>query len=82
MKDGLRPDKPYRIFNTWLGDPSKLLVASAVVKVIQRDNLLQMTRKAGEVLLAGLKELQVHVRCVTCPSVCPTGCLFVFVCLN
>ena len=59
VKQGLRPDRPLRIFNTWMGEPSKLLVANAVVKAIQRDNLLQSTKEAGEVLLGGLKALQV-----------------------
>jgi 4-aminobutyrate aminotransferase/(S)-3-amino-2-methylpropionate transaminase len=58
VKQGLRPDRPFRIFNTWMGEPSKLLVANAVVKAIHRDNLLQSTKEAGEVLLRGLKTLQ------------------------
>ena len=51
--------QPARIFNTWLGDPSKVLLIGEVVKVIHEDNLLDNVKVTGDYLLTGLKELQV-----------------------
>ncbi|KRY36641.1 4-aminobutyrate aminotransferase, mitochondrial [Trichinella spiralis] len=48
----------YRIFNTWLGDPSKLALLDVTLRVIRRDNLLQNTQIAGRTLLAGLQALE------------------------
>ncbi|XP_041061682.1 4-aminobutyrate aminotransferase, mitochondrial isoform X2 [Carcharodon carcharias] len=58
-KDELRPDVPYRIFNTWLGDPSKSLMFAEVLNVIKREKLLDNVIESGKVLLQGLKDLQV-----------------------
>ena len=49
----------YRIFNTWVGDPSKIVLLEEVVNVINRDNLLDKVKVTGDYLLAGLKEAQV-----------------------
>jgi len=57
-KADLRPRQPWRIFNTWVGDPSKLLLLDAVLKTIKKDNLLENTLEAGEVLMQGLRDLQ------------------------
>lgn len=53
-----RPDKPYRIFNTWLGDPSKLLLLDQVIKVIKRDNLLKQISETGDYLLRNLETIE------------------------
>uniref|UniRef100_UPI00398E5A04 4-aminobutyrate aminotransferase, mitochondrial isoform X2 n=1 Tax=Pristiophorus japonicus TaxID=55135 RepID=UPI00398E5A04 len=58
-KDEMRPDIPYRIFNTWLGDPSKNLMFSEVLNVIRTENLLDNVVQCGKSLLKGLKDLQV-----------------------
>lgn len=47
-----------RIFNTWMGDPSKVLLLETIVDVIAEDNLQQVVRDSGKVLLKGLHELQ------------------------
>lgn len=39
------------MFNTWLGDPSKLVLLSEVIKTIKKDNLVQKVEKTGEKLL-------------------------------
>lgn len=51
--------QPYRIFNTWMGDPSKNLFLLEVLNVIRRENLLEQVTHSGKVLLDGLQELQV-----------------------
>ena len=48
-----------RIFNTWMGDQSKLLLLKEVVKVIQEEGLLHKVKEAGQVLLIGLEIIQV-----------------------
>lgn len=57
-KHPFRPDKPYRIFNTWLGDPSKLVLLQEVVKEIKKENLLSKIAQTGEHLLKGLERAQ------------------------
>ncbi|BES97655.1 4-aminobutyrate aminotransferase [Nesidiocoris tenuis] len=49
--------KAYRIFNTWLGDPGKLIILEGVVEAIKRDNLLQLVQDTGKVLRSGLDNL-------------------------
>uniref|UniRef100_A0A3Q3L650 4-aminobutyrate aminotransferase n=1 Tax=Labrus bergylta TaxID=56723 RepID=A0A3Q3L650_9LABR len=50
--------KPYRIFNTWMGDPSKNLMLAEVLNVIRTENLLEEVCRSGKALLNGLYELQ------------------------
>eukprot|EP00069_Balaena_mysticetus_P020635 bmy_02822T0 len=57
-KEELRPNAPYRIFNTWLGDPSKNLLLAEVINIIKREDLLNNAAHAGKVLLTGLLGLQ------------------------
>lgn len=47
----------YRIFNTWLGDPARVLFLEAILNVIKRDNLLELNRDTGAYTLDGLKKL-------------------------
>uniref|UniRef100_A0A8K9XFA4 4-aminobutyrate aminotransferase, mitochondrial n=1 Tax=Oncorhynchus mykiss TaxID=8022 RepID=A0A8K9XFA4_ONCMY len=48
----------YRIFNTWMGDPSKNLFLAEVLNVIRRENLLEEVTRSGKTLLQGLYQLQ------------------------
>ncbi|KAK1877835.1 4-aminobutyrate aminotransferase mitochondrial [Dissostichus eleginoides] len=57
-KDEFQADKAYRIFNTWMGDPSKNLILSEVLNVIRRENLLEEVTRSGKALMNGLFELQ------------------------
>lgn len=54
----LRPPQPYRVFNTWMGDPAKLLLLQGVLEVVRRDSLLDMVQKTGEKLLTGLRSFE------------------------
>lgn len=60
----LRPQQEYRIFNTWVGDPGKLLLLESIIKTIKRDNLLDNVRRAGDVLKSGLLTLQAEFPCI------------------
>lgn len=48
---------PYRIFNTWLGDPTKILFLEAVLETIQRDKLIDLNQKVGGYLQGHLARL-------------------------
>lgn len=54
-KDSLRVDAPYRIYNTWLGDPIRILYLEAIVETIKKDNLIELNRSVGEYMLNVLK---------------------------
>lgn len=56
--DALRLPQPYRIFNTWMGDPGKILLLEEILNVIKRDNLLDTVNKAGDRLKTGLLALE------------------------
>ena len=53
----LRPNKPYRQFNTWMGDPAKAILFGAIVDEIERLNLVENTAQVGEHLHSGLQRL-------------------------
>lgn len=49
----------YRIFNTFMGDYIRTVLLSGIVREIQRSQLLDLVKVSGEVLLNGLKKLEV-----------------------
>ncbi|KAI9864953.1 MAG: 4-aminobutyrate transaminase [Vezdaea acicularis] len=53
----LRPNKPYRQFNTWMGDPARALLFRAIIQEIRRLDLVTNTKTVGEYLYAGLESL-------------------------
>ena len=57
FKDKLEVEGSYRLFNTWLGEPTKLVLLSTIIDVIKRDNLLEQTTNVGNTILNGLKDL-------------------------
>ena len=52
-----RPQQGYRIFNTWMGEPSKVLLLEKVIEVIKRDRLLENVQASGRKLMDGMKDL-------------------------
>ena len=40
-----------------MGEPAKMLVLGAVLKTVKEENLIENTRKTGDVLLQGLRDL-------------------------
>ena len=53
----LRPNKPYRQFNTWMGDPARALLFRAIINEIERLNLVENTAQTGDYLFNGLEQL-------------------------
>lgn len=42
-----RPREGYRIFNTWMGEPSKVVLLEKVIEVIKRDKLMDNVKTTG-----------------------------------
>lgn len=55
--DALRPNKPYRQFNTWMGDPARAILFRAIIQEIERLDLVNHTAATGDYLYAGLQRL-------------------------
>ncbi|XP_013784435.1 4-aminobutyrate aminotransferase, mitochondrial-like [Limulus polyphemus] len=57
-KEEFRPKEAYRIYNTWLGDPAKLILLKEVIKVVKKEDLLTNIATAGSQLLKGLQQFE------------------------
>jgi 4-aminobutyrate aminotransferase/(S)-3-amino-2-methylpropionate transaminase len=55
---GLRPNQPYRQFNTWMGDPARAILFRAIIEEIERLDLVNNTARVGDYLFSGLERLQ------------------------
>lgn len=53
----LRPNKPYRQFNTWMGDPARAILFRGIIHEIERLNLVEHTAITGDYLYGGLEQL-------------------------
>ena len=53
----LRPNKPYRQFNTWMGDPARALLFRSIINEIERLNLVENTAMIGDYLYSGMENL-------------------------
>jgi len=53
----LRPNKPYRQFNTWMGDPARAILFRAIINEIERLNLVENTAQVGDYLYNGIANL-------------------------
>jgi 4-aminobutyrate aminotransferase/(S)-3-amino-2-methylpropionate transaminase len=54
---GLAGDQPFRQFNTWCGDPSKALIAKAIIEQIKEKDLLDNAAKTGDYLYSKLEAI-------------------------
>lgn len=57
-REGVRPTMGYQVFNTWMGDPHKLVQLEALLKTIHDENLLELVQITGKYLEDGLDMLQ------------------------
>ncbi|ENN75452.1 hypothetical protein YQE_08002, partial [Dendroctonus ponderosae] len=55
FSDDMMVNQPFRTFNTWMGDPGKVILLEKIIDIIVRDQLLQNVRLTGDYLL---KQLQ------------------------
>ncbi|EFN68248.1 4-aminobutyrate aminotransferase, mitochondrial [Camponotus floridanus] len=56
--DDLKPKLPYRVYNTWMGDPSKVILLEAIVEIIKKENLLDRVTRVGDYILKHLTNIQ------------------------
>lgn len=78
-KPSLRPKQAYRVFNTWMGDPAKLILLEKVIDVIKKDHLIKNIESVGKRLLNGLNELAANNKSiVTNPRGVGTFCAIDF----
>jgi len=56
-KKEFRASKPYRLYNTWMGEPLKLLQLEVILRTMDNDNLLDLVRSSGDSVISGLNEL-------------------------
>ena len=53
----LRPNKPYRQFNTWMGDPARAILFKAIIEEIENRGLVENTAEVGDYLHSELEKL-------------------------
>ncbi|TLD27295.1 hypothetical protein PspLS_04902 [Pyricularia sp. CBS 133598] len=53
----LRPNLPYRQFNTWMGDPARAIIFRAIIEEIERLDLVANTARVGDYLFTNLERL-------------------------
>ena len=53
----LRPNKPYRQFNTWMGDPARAILFRTIVDEVERLGLVESTARVGGYLYGKLEGL-------------------------
>ncbi|CAH0051474.1 unnamed protein product [Clonostachys solani] len=53
----LVPDKAYRQFNTWIGDPAHVIMGKAIIQEILSKNLVEQCSRVGDILYAELEKL-------------------------
>ncbi|KAI9677516.1 MAG: 4-aminobutyrate transaminase [Caeruleum heppii] len=53
----LRPNKPYRQFNTWMGDPARAILFRSIIGEIERLKLVENTANVGKYLFDELEKL-------------------------
>jgi 4-aminobutyrate aminotransferase / (S)-3-amino-2-methylpropionate transaminase len=58
LREEFYPADPWRVFNTFLGDPFRMAQLEVIVEVIERDDLLSHTAQTGRLLVEGLSALQ------------------------
>ncbi|CCI42958.1 hypothetical protein ABG067_001642 [Albugo candida] len=63
-KEEFRPKEGYRIFNTWMGDPAKLLMLEGFLHALDHQNLIKKTNTTGLYLERGLQQMA-----ITYPSI-------------
>ncbi|CAG9760848.1 unnamed protein product [Ceutorhynchus assimilis] len=56
--EDMKPQQPFRTFNTWMGDPGKVILLEKYLEIIKRDKLLENVRSTGKYTLECLKQIQ------------------------
>ena len=54
----LKPNKPWRQFNTWMGDPARAILFRSIIEEVERRDLVNQNAKVGDLLYGKLEALQ------------------------
>ena len=54
----LIPQFPFQIFNTWMGDATRTMLLTEILKIIFEDKLIDNVSKTGNYLFNNLNDLQ------------------------
>jgi 4-aminobutyrate aminotransferase/(S)-3-amino-2-methylpropionate transaminase len=57
VRDDFLPDAPYRIYNTWMGDPVRVVLGISVLETAADLGYAQRVRDAGKVLADGFRAI-------------------------
>lgn len=57
-KKEYRSDSPYQLFNTWMGDPFKIILSNKIYEIIEEENLLKKSLDVGSYMIDNLKCVQ------------------------
>lgn len=52
------PNQPYRQFNTWCGDPARMVLAGAIGEEVVKHDLTKVVKRVGDYLFGQLEALQ------------------------
>jgi len=52
------PTHPFQIFNTWMGDPVRILLLEQILEIIEEDKLIKKTAEIGRNLLDELMQIK------------------------
>jgi len=55
--ESLKMDQAYRHFNTWLGDPVRILMCQKQNEIIKKYNLVEQTAETGKYFCSRLQEV-------------------------
>lgn len=56
--DDFKANPETRIFNTWMGEPLKLVMMNKIIEIVQRDRLLDNVNRVGQVLQDGFVHME------------------------
>lgn len=56
-KPELRPNKPYRQFNTWMGDPVRAILFRGIIEEVEKYGLVEQTARVGDYLHGKIQQL-------------------------
>lgn len=57
-KSEYKTDSPFQTFNTWMGDPFKIILSNQIYNIIQEEKLLQNSIDIGNYIMKGLFDIQ------------------------
>jgi 4-aminobutyrate aminotransferase / (S)-3-amino-2-methylpropionate transaminase len=57
-KSEFKTDSPFQTFNTWMGDPFKIILSNHIYNIIVEENLLESSKNTGKYLIEQLLKVE------------------------